>query len=136
MGFEAFDWPDEIPVLDHGRNENRWAVVVHGNQGDMEAAMAMLRKVANRHYKLPRPMRFKSPGMYVIGVCDGWDEELAKWVKRQPTSTWMGGEVFYMVLVCSETGKVAHHQGHGTVDRMRETMFDPGGLARRLLGEG
>ncbi len=133
--YEPFDWPDEISVRDWGRNEDRWAVVVDGDQTEMEAAMEMLRKVANRAYKLPRPLRFKSPGMYVIGVCDGWDQKLADWVKRQPTSTWLGGEVFYMILVCSETGRVAHHESYGTVDRMREAMFDPGGLARRLLGE-
>jgi hypothetical protein len=133
LDFQTFDAPD-LPLLDHGRNDKTWAFILEGRREVMEPAVEAIRRFVNGHYPVPRALRFRSPHMLIVGVVDHVDDALEDWVMRHSTSTFLGGEVFHVLLVDTASRRVVVRVEGGKVGVMRHLIFRPDRFGARLLG--
>jgi hypothetical protein len=134
LGFSRFDLPPGIDdAVDWGHKDRTWALVVPGRRDVMEPAFERLRAHVNARYKMPRALRFVAPHMLVVGVIDGPDEALERWVTTHPNSTIWGGEVFHLLLVDPGKKRVVVGMSGGRVGAMRHLMFRPDQFGEALL---
>lgn len=137
LGFSRFDLPPGLDeARDWGVEDRTWALVLSGQRDVMEASFATFRKHVNAQYKMPKALRFVAPHMLVVGVLDGPDEDLERWVTSHPTSGIWGGEVFHLLLVEPARNRVVVGLSAGRVGAIRHLMFRPDQFGERLLGWG
>lgn len=122
-----------------GTDGKRWVFVYEDPSADrLGDQLQRVRDFVNGQYRLPRPMRFRSPFMLLAAILSDPDETVDAFVHASATSGWMGGEVFYLAALTLPTDRLTFpepkgHRNQRAVEAVRFRMFRPDEILARLV---
>lgn len=131
--------PPGLEPATWGADGKRWVFLYEDPSADrLEEQLQRVRDFVNGQYRVPRPLRFRSPFMLLLAVLTDPDEAVDARVTDSDTSGWMGGEVFYLAAYTVPESRLTLPalKGRGNVRNVqivRFNMFRPDQLVARLV---